>query len=185
MLGGDVRGHAREPDEPGTGRGVHDRAPAGLEDLGDLEAHAEEHAGEHDVDAAVPLVEGIVGDRLPGAGDPRVVVREVEAAVRVDRGRHHVLDRGWISHVSVRKDCVTAVGLDQLGGLLAARDVDVGDDNLRAPRREQTSGRAADARRRTRDDRDLPGEVGTGRVGCRAIVHERAASRFAACRPAR
>ena len=117
-------------DHTGRRRDVDDRAAAALrEELAELVLHAEEHAGEVDVDRALPLGERVVDERLGVGRDAGVVHRAVEAAEAVDRGLHHRRDRAVVGDVGRDRDRVALDGARRADrrGL-----VDVGDDDARA-----------------------------------------------------
>ena len=156
MLRRDVGAHAGKTDETCARRRVDDRATVAVfEDAWDLILHAEEDTGEHDTDAAVPFLFGIVGDRESETGDACVVVGKVESAERLDRCLDHGAYVGRLRHVGVHVASAATRGANERSCLIAAGVVDIGDHDRRAVLREELRRRPADAGCRAGDERDL------------------------------
>ena len=156
MFRRDVGTHAGKPDETCARRCVDDRTTVAVfEDAWDLILHAEEDAGEHHTDAAVPFLLGIVGDGESETGDARVVVGIVEAAERLDRGLDHGTHVGRLRHVGVHVAGTAARSAHERRCLIAADVVDIGDHDRRAVLCEELRRRPADAGCRAGNERDL------------------------------
>src|SRR3546814_5031986 len=92
MLGGDIVGRVDLPANTGAGGRIDDRSAAAVLHREEFMFHAVEHAGQVDVEAALPFGGGEFVDRLVDHLYPGIVVRAVEPAVSVDRERDHRRD---------------------------------------------------------------------------------------------
>ena len=91
-------------------------------------------------------------------GAAGVVVQHVEPAVMRNRLADGGLQAVGLAHVGRDGDGLAAGGSDAMRGLLAARRVDLGDDDAGALAGEQLGGGAADAGAGAGDEGDLAGE---------------------------
>src|SRR6186997_2491371 len=132
---------------------------SGLTVLTRMPCGQEVAACEHGV-AQLPVVERRLRDR--GARrEARRGDEYVDAAVLEHGPPDHLLHGVLAGHVGLDGDrAPSAVGshefLRDLGGPVA---VEIGDDDMRAARAEEASGRTPDAARAARDDRDAAGEL--------------------------
>ncbi len=90
-----------------------------LLEVRDGEPRHVEHRGQIDGDHLVPVVGRILLDRQRQAGDAGIVDQHVEAAERLDRGRHHALDLGAAGHVAAPRDQARDL-LDDLASALSS-----------------------------------------------------------------
>ena len=150
------RGH-----HSGARRHVHDRATVALrEHLAQLVLHAEEHAGEVDVDHALPLGAGVVDERLRLDADPGHVARAVEPAEALDRERDHRARPTASSVTSARNDRDPVVGVDQRARSRRAPGSSTSAITTDAPRvGEHLRGRAADPVAAAGHERDATVEI--------------------------
>jgi hypothetical protein len=126
-----------------------------------LVLHAQEGAAEVDRHQAVPLFVGDLGGRPDRLLDARVVEGDIQAAEPLDRRVERRLDLVTARDVAGHGERPAAGLLDHAGRLPVALRGDVGDHDTRALAREGERGGAADAARRSGDERDLPFEAAT------------------------
>ena len=97
---------------------------------------AEEDAADVDGHDLVPGRDVGVDDRVVGLRhDPGVVVQDVDAAVDLGRVLDHPRGRCLVGHVGLDEARLAARLPDESNGLLARFLVELGDDDLRRPRR--------------------------------------------------
>jgi hypothetical protein len=117
-------------------------------------ARAEERAGQIDIDDRAPGIHRQVVDRYRRRAAPGIVEQQVQAAKPVGGFPEQVVDRLHIRNVG--RDHQRLPGFRQAGGLLQLRHAAAGQGD-RVTRIEQAQRhRLADARSRTRYNRDLP-----------------------------
>ena len=106
------------------------------------------------------------GEVLAGGqvGGRRVVVQDVETAVRLDRRGHHGPYALHVAQVDRDRRRGAAGGADLLRHRLGAVEVQVGDHRVRALGRQAAGGGRADAGRGPGDDGDLVFEPSHGRT---------------------
>jgi len=151
-----VAGEPGHPDQPGLRRGVDDPPlPLRFHDR-ELGLQTRPDALHVDIDAPVPTLLGDAGHVDEVGQDAGVVVRELEAPVRLDRDVEHVLDRLRVRDVDLDERRLAASVVDQFHGLSPFSRRDVRDDDVRALRRELESRGPADSGARARDQRRLP-----------------------------
>lgn len=117
--------------------------------------HGEPDAGEIDSEHSVPVLPRLLRKRVVVALDARVVVRDIEAAVRLAGRLHHRPHVVGVSDVDRDERRVAAVGLDFGDDLSPALGVDVTEHHVRTLGGESRSARPPDTAARAGHDRSL------------------------------
>src|SRR3546814_10554004 len=105
MLGGDIVGRVDLPANTGAGGRIDDRSAAAVLHREEFMFHAVEHAGQVDVEAALPFGGGEFVDRLVDHLYPGIVVRAVEPAVSV-RSEEHTSELQSLMRISYAVFCL-------------------------------------------------------------------------------
>ena len=111
----------------------------------DLVLHAQEHAGQVDVERRLPVLERDLGEGLRADVAIGVVDRAIEPAEAIERGLDHALDLGLDRNVGLHEHRLAAGLADQADSFLAVLGGLRRGDDFRAPAREHQRAGTAQA----------------------------------------